>query len=156
MADLHSKILDVRPPPPGSKFFQFHAVFGKIWQNRKLAPPPRGNPGSATGICFLFCFWLFKAHKLTNKHSQTVYYRSVRLQWLGVTGLILQLLIIYNKTPGKSVSLSFYWILRLHPAGSSVLNCEKPKFVFLINYGLQFEILSQIYFVTEERVLESN
>ena len=40
--------------PPGSKFFQFHAVFGKIWQIRMLAPPgelarpPRGNPGSAT------------------------------------------------------------------------------------------------------------
>ena len=43
------------PPPWGPKFFQFHAVFGKIWQNRmlapppgELAPPPRGNPGSAT------------------------------------------------------------------------------------------------------------
>ena len=41
--------------PLGSKFFQFHADFGKIWQNRmlappgELAPPPRGNPGSATG-----------------------------------------------------------------------------------------------------------
>ena len=40
--------------PLGSKFFQFHAVFGKIWQNLMLAPPgelaptPRGNPGSAT------------------------------------------------------------------------------------------------------------
>ena len=29
-------------PPWGSKFFQFHAVFGEIWQNRMLAP------GSAT------------------------------------------------------------------------------------------------------------
>ena len=38
MADLHSKILDARPPW-GSKFFQFHAVFGKIWQNCMLAPP---------------------------------------------------------------------------------------------------------------------
>ena len=28
-----------RAPPSGSKFFQFHAVFGKIWQNRMLAPP---------------------------------------------------------------------------------------------------------------------
>ena len=47
-----------RPPPPpwGSKFFQFHAVFGKFWRNRmlappppgELAPPPRGNPRSAT------------------------------------------------------------------------------------------------------------
>ena len=43
------------PRPRGSKFFQFHAVFGKIWQNRMLvpsprglAPPPRGNPESAT------------------------------------------------------------------------------------------------------------
>ena len=39
-----------RPPPPALKFFQFYAVFGKIWQNRMLAPPPRGNPGSATSI----------------------------------------------------------------------------------------------------------
>ena len=57
VADLHSKILDARPPR-GSKFFQFHAVFGKIWQNRmlapppgELAPPPRGNPRSATVLC---------------------------------------------------------------------------------------------------------
>ena len=55
VADLHSKILDARPPR-GPKFFQFHAVFGKIWQNRmlaspgKLAPPPRGNPRSATVV----------------------------------------------------------------------------------------------------------
>ena len=35
-------------PPCGPKFFQFHAVLGKIWQNRMLAPPPRGNSGSAT------------------------------------------------------------------------------------------------------------
>ena len=26
-------------PPWGPKFFQFHAVFGKFWQNRMLAPP---------------------------------------------------------------------------------------------------------------------
>ena len=40
---------DARPLPRGSKFFQFHAVFGKIWQNLMLAPlPPRGNPGSGT------------------------------------------------------------------------------------------------------------
>ena len=46
-------------PPSGSKFFKFHAVFGKYWHNRMLAPPspqgswrppPRGNPGSATAI----------------------------------------------------------------------------------------------------------
>ena len=44
------------PFPPGSKFFKFHVVFGKFWQNCILAPPPpedwhsppRGNPGSAT------------------------------------------------------------------------------------------------------------
>ena len=40
MADLHSRILDA--PPSGSKFFQFHAVFGEIWQNRMLAPLMEG------------------------------------------------------------------------------------------------------------------
>ena len=45
VADLHSKILDARPR--GYKFFQFHAVFGKIWQNRMLAPPKGvGAPSS--------------------------------------------------------------------------------------------------------------
>ena len=38
--------------PPRSKFFQFHAVFGKFWQNHMLAPPPRGNPGSAADRVF--------------------------------------------------------------------------------------------------------
>ena len=39
---------------PGSKFFQFHAVFGIIWQNqmlvapRRVGAPPHGNPGSTT------------------------------------------------------------------------------------------------------------
>ena len=34
-----------RDAPPGdSKFFQFHAVFGKIWQNRILAPPGSWRP----------------------------------------------------------------------------------------------------------------
>ena len=57
MADLHGKILDASPPPPGDpKIFQFHAVLVNFWQNRmlappgELAPPPRGNPGSATGL----------------------------------------------------------------------------------------------------------
>ena len=55
VADLRGGAGDARPPW-GSKFFQFHAVFEKIRQIRmlapppgELAPPPRGNPGSATG-----------------------------------------------------------------------------------------------------------
>ena len=62
VADLHSKILDARPDPGWSKFFQFHAVFGKIWQNHmlatpgELAPPPRGYPGSATPVRLLVFF----------------------------------------------------------------------------------------------------
>ena len=39
VADLRGGAGDARPPPPGSKFFQFHAVFGKIRQIRMLAPP---------------------------------------------------------------------------------------------------------------------
>ena len=57
VADLHSKILDAPPPPPGGpnsfNFMQFLGKFGKIvcWRPPspgELAPPPRGNPGSAT------------------------------------------------------------------------------------------------------------
>ena len=57
MADLSGGDARDVHPPWGPKFFQFHAVFGKIWQNHMLAPPPRGNPGSATVNCeFLFLF----------------------------------------------------------------------------------------------------
>ena len=37
MADLGGHEGPVPPPP--SKFFQFHAVLGEIWQNHMLAPP---------------------------------------------------------------------------------------------------------------------
>ena len=42
--------------PPGAQILSISCSFWKIWQNRmlappgELAPPPRGNPGSATGI----------------------------------------------------------------------------------------------------------
>ena len=69
VADLHSKLLDA----PASKFFQFHAVFEKNWQNRMLAPseglvpPPRGNPGSATGTGYKQIFhWFCKTIYDTN------------------------------------------------------------------------------------------
>ena len=42
-------------PPFDPRFLHFRAVFGKNWQNNRLAhpplglaPPPLGNPGSAT------------------------------------------------------------------------------------------------------------
>ena len=44
LADLGVGARDAPPPPCGApKFFRFHAVFGKIWQNSMLvSPPPRG------------------------------------------------------------------------------------------------------------------
>ena len=45
-----------RPPPRQAKFLHFHAVFRKSLQNHRLAPPwelappPRGNPVSGTGL----------------------------------------------------------------------------------------------------------
>ena len=41
--------------PPGPNSFNFMQFIGKIWQNLMLAPPPRGNTGSATALlrrCF--------------------------------------------------------------------------------------------------------
>ena len=48
-----------RTPPWGSKFFQFCAVFRKIWQIRMLPPPPRGNPGSATALCCVLSMTIY-------------------------------------------------------------------------------------------------
>ena len=57
-------------PPPGSRFFHFHAVFGKKYA--KLIPtwelasaPPQENPGSATvSVMFLLvvCSLTFYTH----------------------------------------------------------------------------------------------
>ena len=59
MADLHSKILDAPPPPLGVQILSISCSF---WENLaklyvgsppgELAPPPRGNPGSATANDF--------------------------------------------------------------------------------------------------------
>ena len=40
VADLRGREGRAPAPPPGSKFFQFQAVFGKNWRNCMLAPPP--------------------------------------------------------------------------------------------------------------------
>ena len=58
VADLRGGARDARPPagPNSFNFMQFLGKFGKIvcWQSYvgtilgELAPPPRGNPGSAT------------------------------------------------------------------------------------------------------------
>ena len=41
VADLRGGGREGRTPPPSaSKFFQFHAVFGRIWQNCVFTPPP--------------------------------------------------------------------------------------------------------------------
>ena len=54
-------------PPWASKFFRFHAVFGKIWRVHAppggFTPPPRENPGSATG--WEYCFVVWKVSRFT-------------------------------------------------------------------------------------------
>ena len=40
VADLRG----AKDAPRGSKFFQFHAVFGKFWENLMLAPPESWHP----------------------------------------------------------------------------------------------------------------
>ena len=73
VADLHSKILDARPPPGGPNSFNFMQFSGKIgkivcWRPPgELAPPPRGNPGSATDLgddplSHLSLITLFRSH----------------------------------------------------------------------------------------------
>ena len=60
VVDLHSKIFGRAPPsggPNSFNFMQFSGKIGKIicWRPPgELAPPPRGNPGSATVITSFF------------------------------------------------------------------------------------------------------
>ena len=49
VADLGGRGREGRAASPwGAKFFQFHAVFGKIWQIRMLVPP-RGVGAPSSG-----------------------------------------------------------------------------------------------------------
>ena len=52
------------PSPTAHNFLHFMQFCGKLWQNRRLAPPPgglapppAGNPGSAPEMCVV---WIYK------------------------------------------------------------------------------------------------
>ena len=60
-----------RMPPWGSQIFQFHAVFGKFWQNCMLAPPLGSwrpllgeilDPPLLSQLWVKFCHWVFCFH----------------------------------------------------------------------------------------------
>ena len=54
VVDLRGGTRDVPSPVQMSKFFRFHAVFGKFWQNRMLAPPfPRRVGAPTSGISLI-------------------------------------------------------------------------------------------------------
>ena len=65
-------------PPWASKFFRFHAVFGKIWRVHAppggFTPPPRENPGSATGIHYIphtiLQFYVIKLIKIKSNDTE--------------------------------------------------------------------------------------
>ena len=72
LADPRGGARDARPPPRGSKFFHFHAVFGKNVKNNSnfgsWRPPPGENPGSATDYCSLaISFFPFNVHREANE-----------------------------------------------------------------------------------------
>ena len=56
MADPRGDASDTHPG--GSKCFQFHAVFGKIWQNRMLAPPPLPRVSAPISGKFWIHHWI--------------------------------------------------------------------------------------------------
>ena len=77
VADMHSKILDA--PAPRSKFFHFHAIFGKIWQNRMSyvapsTPPPRVGASSSGK------FWI--RHCIPSMHDT---FRKNNIESMGVS-----------------------------------------------------------------------
>ena len=75
MAHLYSKILD----SPRSKFFQFHAVFGKFWQNRMLAPHWRISAPTSGKSWIRHWIWRFN-HHYQNQYCMTGYVGVIYLQ----------------------------------------------------------------------------
>ena len=65
-------VRDARPPW-ASKFFRFHAVFGKIWRVHAppggFTPPPRENPGSATVLVIILLILEFHEINLLMKFT---------------------------------------------------------------------------------------
>ena len=67
VADLRGGVRDARPPL-ASKFFQFHAVFGRIWQNCVFTPPPPPLEGSRPPLgksWIRHCHWHQRIKKLS-------------------------------------------------------------------------------------------
>ena len=64
-----SKGAHVPCSPWGSKFFQFHAVFGKIWQNHMLAPPKGWRPTSGKSW-IRHCSWWKSDHFCTQNSER--------------------------------------------------------------------------------------
>ena len=50
LQDLFSGVSNGDDPQTAQHVINFMHFFGNFWQNRRLAPPPMGNPGSAPAI----------------------------------------------------------------------------------------------------------
>ena len=88
------------PPPPGQNFFIFMQFSGKISQKvcwcppLGLAPPPLGNPGSATA------FWLNfmqKTEVILNQTRNSLYEKVCGKNILKYTVRLLQILTVLHQ-----------------------------------------------------------
>ena len=69
-------------PPLGSKFFQFHEVFGKIWQNRILAPPRELALLASWKSWIRHCWYLIAFILiLESRDTLIMYYINIQGKW---------------------------------------------------------------------------
>ena len=88
-----------RSCPNSMNFMQF---LGKNWPNNsfpypplELAPPPRGNPRSATEMCFWTCFCLVSPQYSTVR----VWYLNIAEPGLLVTGVLRYVVTVSESQP---------------------------------------------------------
>ena len=106
-----------RPRPGRSKFFQFHAFFGKIWQNcmmapracppEELAPPTRANPASATELDATYSGFKKRRTSFTGS-SKRVYQRLTKSNIVDKK-LRVSLTQILKLSSSSLVSLETFW-----------------------------------------------
>ena len=151
-------VADRRGGCEGSKFFQFHAVFGKIWQNRMLAPPlPRGVGAPSSGKSWIrhwngsiyqrnmypyrwksgFC-WIVQSKTMATAPVDSVECRSER-RWpflrviflWSIQSVLWTLVVLLVEIPDRTLS----FITRLndcfHTFISRKLNTKVSKFFIL-------------------------
>ena len=115
LADLHIKIWTHDPPPPESKFFQFHAIFSKFWQNCVFTPLEGSRPhlGEILDPPLLWMIKWKRNQKLLSPSRSTIIKLAFYMLFLYYATVILHSLFCLVYFCNRIKAFHFYAVLRI-------------------------------------------